>query len=179
MARFATLRPDGRSLSQVAYDHIVAAIASGDLEPGRIILHAELLDVMETGRDAAYYQAVSAASRRLERSHNRSLRTERRAGYRLVSGTGMSDKAREVDLSRARRATGKGLATLTAIDMQDIPEMSQKQLVRHIRNGFGYLAHLMSQQAEDIARHQEEIEQLKQESATTRRRLDILEQQQQ
>lgn len=182
---FEAARADGRSLATVAYEHIVAAMESGDLRPGGIITHAELSGAMETETGPAYYQAVNVAIKRLQKDHGRSLRAVRGAGYRLIAGVAMVDKA-DAHHERGRKQIARARTVVDSIHDADVPEMSQKQLVRAVRSGFAFLAHVMESQADQLAAHEREIEALKnrrlddraataEELAEVRRRLAKLE----
>jgi hypothetical protein len=174
-AQFAPKRADGRSAGQVIMEYLVRRIEEGTLKVEDVIAHSELSAEVEIDRqDSAYYQAVGAGARLLEREHSYSLRAVRGAGYQLIEGQAMLDKGRRYG-KRARRAERRGLAVVEAIDTSSMAN-AERQLVQEVRRGMSNIVAILSMQAERLAEHDEQINMLKHARLDDRARVKHTEQ---
>jgi hypothetical protein len=159
-AQFAPKRADGRSAGQVIMEYLVRRIEEGTLKVGDVVPHSELAAEVEIDRqDSAYYQAVGAGTKLLEREYSYSLRAVRGAGYRLIEGTAMLDKSRHYG-KRAHKAEKRGLAVVEAIDTSAMAN-TERQLVQEVRRGMSNIVQILSMQAERLADHDDQINLLK------------------
>jgi hypothetical protein len=158
--RFQPSRADGRSAAQVIVDHITKRAQDGDLHLNDAISHAELLAALgDEDASPAYYQAVSAATRLLQKKHGRSLRSERGKGYQFIAGTAQLDKARgqqEGALNRMETAR----TTVITIDEGTLSS-EDVQLVRNVARGMTNVITVLNIQSEKLAEHDEDIARLK------------------
>jgi hypothetical protein len=174
-ARFAPKREDGRSVGQVIMEYLADRIADGFLKTGDVIPHSDLASEAGLDRhDSAYYQAVGAGAKLLEREHSYSLRAVRGAGYQLIEGQAMLDKGRHYG-KRARRAEKRGLAVVEAIDTSSMAN-AERQLVQEVRRGMSNIVAILSMQAERLAEHDEQINMLKHARLDDRARVKHTEQ---
>jgi len=159
--RFQPRRADGRSVVQVLAEYIVAQVQAGQLHLGDVIPHAELLAALGEGSPSpAYYQAVSAVTRLLQRQHGRSLRAVRGEGYQFIAGMAQLDKARHQQdgaLSRMKAAR----TTVSTIDEDELSSMDERQLVRNVARGMSAVVTVLGIQSEKLAEHEADIARLK------------------
>lgn len=175
--QFTASRPDGRALHRVAAEFVAGLAQRGELPPDRIITHQRLAAEMgAVYPSSTYFQAVGKASDILQRSSHRSLVSVRGQGYQLVAGEAMVDKGRGQH-GKARRQMSRALVTVRQVDEADITTAEGRVSLTLIRRGFSIIANVLSQQAEQLAEHDEEIASLKNSREVDRERLAALERQ--
>lgn len=158
--QFVPKRGDGRSAGQVIMEYLAGRIEDGTLKVGDVVPHSELAAEVEIDRqDSAYYQAIGAGTKLLERGYSYSLRAVRGAGYRLIEGQAMLDKGRHYG-KRAHRAEKRGLAVVESIDTSSLAS-TERQLVQEVRRGMSNVVQILSMQAERLADHDDQINLLK------------------
>jgi hypothetical protein len=160
-APFQPKREDGRPQWQVVLDWITEEQHAGRLAIGGTIAHDDLLGVLGMeSRNADYYQAVTRATREMEKQHGRSLRSERGHGYQLIAGMAQMEKG-EGFQHQARSRMRRALAAVETVDLGQIEEMDQRTLVGKVRAGMVAIATVLDMHAAKAAEHDREIQDLK------------------
>lgn len=188
---FEPRRPDGRAYWRVVYDYIVDCINDRTLNLGDLIPHTALRGLFESGELSSYYLAVGRAAEELRQVHNRSLRSERGAGYRLIAGTAQVDQG-VADKEKSGRVLQKAVAKVATADQALMTVMERNTADATLRGLAALLAvskltvaklaaheeqliALQDARVEDRARQQaseEDIAEVRQQLDELRRRLD-------
>lgn len=158
---FTPSRADGRSLHQVAFEYVSDLIQRGELEPGGVVPHEQLAAEMGVEYpSSSYFQSVRKASDDMQLSMHRSLVSVRGEGYKLIQGVAMVDLGRRQQ-GRAKRQMSRALSTVESVSEAHLASADERVSLALVRRGFSIVSGVLSQQAETLAQHDEEISSLK------------------
>lgn len=149
---FTAKREDGRAYWRVVYDRVVT------MEPGDTITHGELLTLLETDDRRTLYQNVAKADRRLRKSNHRALGNVPGLGYRMLRAEEHVLRA-QAHKSRASHQMHTAVSVVKAADLSLMNQQDRDWTMR-MAQGMVLLAQVLSQQAQNLARHDELIRDL-------------------
>jgi hypothetical protein len=174
---FQPQRADGRSLRRVAFDYLAGQIERGTLRAGQVVQHDVLAREMGVAfPTSTYYQTMVGVTKLLQQRFSLSLVSVRGTGYQLVQGMAMVDKGRG-EHRRGRNQMSKAVATVNAVDEGVLETAEQRTVLVQVRRGMQIIAAVIDQQAEQIAKHDEEIELLKESRVSDQTRIAAVEEQ--
>lgn len=159
-APFTPRRADGRALWRVGFDYIADGLDQGRVREGDLLTHAMLTTAMEIEQDSYYYGTISKVRTELQKERNRDLVPVRGKGYQLVTGLAQVDHGKAQHRS-ARRKMSRAVATVGTADLTGLSPGQQRDVGLLVR-GMQYMSHLLGETVEQVAQHEQDINELRQ-----------------
>jgi hypothetical protein len=164
---FRPRRPDGRALWRAGFEWICVQLELGSVRMGDIVSHEDFAEAIGTpALGPTYYQTIARITHELQENHQVTLIVVRGQGYRIARGMAQMQKG-IAERDSSQRMLSKAAETIRTTSEEGLSPAEVRRL-RSLGESFDYLAQIMGQTVDEVARHRREIAMLKDQSTQSR-----------